>query len=92
MMFELTANQKKVVDEWMEEQYKKAIQIQKESVSTSDTFYDIYQESWEMGYPYEGAIGGGITYCFTPTSIECITVIRYSLTKEELDITDWENW
>ena len=91
-MFELTANQKKLVDEWMEEQYKKAIQIQKDTVSTNDTFYETYQDSWEMGYPYEGAIGGGITYCFTPTSIECITVVKYSLTKEELDITDWEIW
>jgi hypothetical protein len=91
-MFELNADQKKQLDEWMEEQYKKAIEIQKNEVPKSDDFYGIYEESWEMGYPYEGAVGGGITFCFTPTSIGDICVVKYALTKAELDITDFGSW
>lgn len=40
---------------------------------------------------YTGAIGGGLTFSFTPTSLGLITKVRY-LDKEELDLSDYESW
>ena len=41
---------------------------------------------------YCGAIGGRITYSFTPTSIGTIVKIKDSVTGKELDLTDYYTW
>jgi hypothetical protein len=41
-------------------------------------------------YPYEGAIGGGITYSFTPTSLGVVVKVKYG--DKELDLTDYDMW
>lgn len=48
-------------------------------------------DCWEQGYPYEGAIGGGLTYCFTNTSIGQVCKVKYG-SDYELDLTDYGNW
>lgn len=40
---------------------------------------------------HRGAIGGAITYCFTPTSLGVIMTVKCTCGKE-LDITDYEGW
>ncbi len=40
---------------------------------------------------YTGAIGGGLTFSFTPTSIGMVVKVKY-LDKEEIDLSDYENW
>ncbi len=42
--------------------------------------------------PYEGAIGGGLTYSFTPTGLGMIVKVTCNLTKLELDVTDYASW
>jgi hypothetical protein len=86
-MFELDETQKNRLDEWVKEQYKKAVEIQKKEISNPN---DTHKFCWDMGYPYEGFVGGGMTYCFTPTSIGIICVVKYSVTNEEIDLTDYE--
>lgn len=39
-----------------------------------------------------GAIGGRFTYNFTPTTIGAVVVVIDNLTKEELDVSDYESW
>lgn len=39
-----------------------------------------------------GAIGGAITYSFTPTSLGTIVKLHDSVTGEELDLTDYLSW
>lgn len=40
--------------------------------------------------PYSGAIGGAVSYIFTPTSIGFVVKVRcYG---KELDITDYSDW
>ena len=39
----------------------------------------------------QGAIGGRITYCFTPTGLGVITSIRCAC-GGSIDLTDYENW
>jgi len=40
---------------------------------------------------YTGAIGGRITYCFTPTAIGTFVKIEDGLTGKTVDLTDYEN-
>ena len=46
----------------------------------------------KRGSSYYGAVGGGLTYSFTPTGLGCIVVIKHESTGAELDLTDIDNW
>lgn len=39
-----------------------------------------------------GAIGGAYTYSFTQTGIGVGVRLKNSVTKEEIDLTEYENW
>ena len=41
---------------------------------------------------YTGAIGGRYTYEFTPTSIGIAVWVRDAITKEKIDLSDYEDW
>lgn len=41
---------------------------------------------------YEGASGGRYVYSFCPTSLGLVVKIRDEITKEEIDLTDYESW
>lgn len=49
---------------------------------------------WSAGLPreYSGAIGGRLTFEFTPTSIGTIVKVRDYHSGQELDITDYDTW
>lgn len=42
--------------------------------------------------PYYGAIGGELTYSFTPTSLGVAVVVRHALTKNEINLTEYDLW
>lgn len=43
--------------------------------------------------PYRyGAIGGAFTYSFTPTNLGMVIKVFNSATKEEIDVSDYEDW
>ena len=44
----------------------------------------------KAGTDYYGAIGGQLTYSFTPNSLGCVVKVIHDITKEELDLTDYE--
>lgn len=88
-MFTLTEQQKIKLSEWMREQRKKAIESQRKTITNPST---IIQQSWADGYPYTGAIEGAVTYMFTPTSIGTVIKVKYGLTEETIDLSDYENW
>lgn len=50
------------------------------------------KELHPQGVPYGGAIGGSLTYSFTPTGLGVITVVTCNHTHKELDITNYDNW
>ena len=71
--------------------YEKIITEQKNR-HTGDPIYEL---SWEQGYPYMGAIGGGETYQITPTSLGMVVkVILFKDTNYEatIDLTEYEDW
>lgn len=41
---------------------------------------------------YCGAIGGELTYSFTPTSLGCILKVTDELTNKTIDLTDYDVW
>lgn len=51
---------------------------------------DWLNKNWPNGLPYGGAIGGHLTYSFTPTSIGIVTKVK--CLDKELDVSDYENW
>jgi hypothetical protein len=92
MNFSLTPEQKEKVNNWLKEQYVLAIEKQRQEITKSDSNYSFYEMCWDMGQPYTGAIGGGETYEFTPTSLGPIVKVRYSLTDNTIDVTDYDMW
>lgn len=88
-MFQLTAEQNQKVNEWLEKViYPDIVAKQKK-----DPFFSqmIIEDENGVEHPYTGAIGGGLTYQFSPTGLGMVVkVIWY--TGEELNVTDYDIW
>jgi hypothetical protein len=79
-MFDLTKDQWRRLQEWSSAQNDKVAKMQ------DDASCDF------PCTPYYGAIGGHLTYSFTPTSIGTIVVVENNVTKEKIDLTDYDLW
>jgi hypothetical protein len=77
-------------DAWRAECYAKAIAKQREQVQSDDPFYSTYETMWDMGFPYEGATGGGFTIEITPTSLGYAVNVRYDYVNETIDLTEYD--
>lgn len=77
--FELTPEELVEVSEWSAEQDAIIVERQRARGDQSDT-------------PYYGASGGSLTYMFTPTSLGLVIKVEHGLTKNVLDLTDYESW
>lgn len=51
-----------------------------------------YEDFCRNDKNYKGAIGGAITYSFTPTSLGQVFVVKNNLTGEILNLTDYASW
>jgi hypothetical protein len=51
----------------------------------------IKQQEKKTGGEY-GAIGGGYAYCFTPTSLGTLIHVENTITKESINLTNFDNW
>lgn len=92
MKFEISEENEAKIDEWLaNEIYPDLIQQQKDTIAEPTIFHTM---SWEDGFPYEGAIGGGISYKFTPTSLGVIFEAEYSFGGKTftLNLTRYEDW
>lgn len=92
-MFVLEQEDVKLVNEWLTTVVY-PIEIERQKKVPEYAAMAICRDSWEHGYPYGGAIGGGLTYQFTPTSIGLITKVIYGEGehRHELDLTDYDSW
>lgn len=88
--FTLTEQQNTTLFEWLEKENNKVIADQK--TSPPDVPRDVLEACWEEGNPYGGAIGGALTYSFTPTSIGMVVVVKNGHTGNEIDLTDYRSW
>ena len=87
----LDSEYQKIVD-WEVEQNRIAVEDQKKRILPGDMAYDTAKDCWDLGFPYAGAIGGGLTYSFTPTAIGVTIVVEHAFTKAKLDATDYSVW
>jgi len=87
--FRLTQEQIEKIEIWEQEQNLLAVEKQKKNTDNPNEFQIM---NWEAGYPYDGTVGVGLTYMFTPTSIGTIIKVKHNHTKNELDLTDYDNF
>jgi hypothetical protein len=78
--------------EWLRtEVYPKVIEEQKAGYKNAKiTPAAAAINCWDDGYPYGGAIGGGLSYEFTDTSLGTVTIAKYG--KHELNLTNYDEW
>jgi hypothetical protein len=70
------------LDETQKEKLAEWMRLQEEKVAKMQEREDAYY----------GAIGGGYTYMFTPTGLGVVTIVRNGVTKEEINLTDYDTW
>ena len=87
MEFSLDQYEQNKLNQWLKEIYAKVIEEQKAQYGEDNP---VYQMAWDCGAPYDGAIGGGLTYEFSPTSIGMVKRVTYR--GYALDLTDYESW
>lgn len=75
---------------WIEHQNALAIESQK--LNPPDVPPDLLESFWKAGFPYGGAVGGDLTYEFTPTSLGVTAIVRNVHTGNTIDLTDYESW
>lgn len=88
-LFEISDEQNARVNTWLLEIVYPAV-IEDQRKVPAYCANDFAKSCWEMGFPYEGAIGGGVTYSFTPTSLG--TVTKVTSWGHELDLTEYGDW
>ena len=72
MRFEIDAQQSKMITEWYESVVLPEILSQQKDMNPMRTCNGTQ--------PYAGAIGGGMTYRFTPTGLGIVTTVHCGLT------------
>lgn len=87
MEFILTESQIKKVNDWYDSIRKDIAESQRKDLAELHDHLTMDGE-----YPYYGAIGGGLTYSFTPNGIGTTVKVKESITGKELDLTDYESW
>jgi hypothetical protein len=86
--YQLSEKQEAALNDFVAEQNKILVERQRKTMSPEDFSH----LTCDGKYPYSGAIGGGITYCLTPTSIGTVLKVKYAGTDAELDLSDYEDW
>ncbi len=88
MNFQITPEEHAKVNKWLHETVYPAI-LEEQRKDPSKAMWHVEDENGYV-YPYFGAIGGEVTYRFTPTSIG--TAVHVEACGHELDLTDYESW
>lgn len=89
--FTIDGEQQKKLNAWLKEQYAKVVEAQK---GTDAERWHVTAED-DTVYPYFGAIGGELTYEFSPTGLGDILVVRFckgSKWEAEINLTDYDSW
>ena len=88
MRFELTKDDLKRLAKWVKKQDKAYYKEQLKVIPKDDPIREFLKD----GQPYYGAVGGSLTYSFTPTSVGTVVKVRHAGTKEIFDLTDYASW
>lgn len=89
MNFQITSAEIEKINTWLNDTIYPPI-IAEQKKNPHDGIW-IVKDSAGKEYPYFGAIGGDVTYQFTPTSLGVIIKVLH-VSGAELDITDYSSW
>jgi len=87
-IFSLDVEQIEKINTWAEEQDRIVLERQRRTMTPEE--FDHLTMNGQ--YPYYGAIGGGLTYSFTPTGLGVVVKITHNATNAVLDASDYDNW
>jgi len=92
--FNLSAAESQKFVEWREAVNKRAAEKQLEASAKrgADALSETKRLQKMSRGPYTGAIGGSVTFSFTPTTIGTVAKVKESITGEELVLTDFSDW
>lgn len=94
MQFTISDEEAAKISKWLSETvYPPIIEEQLKDPATASMLFE--DEDGKIKYPYTGAIGGGLTYEFTPTSIGMVTKVTWgkgTSWEQSLDVTDYDLW
>lgn len=92
MKFKLDEKQVEKLIVWKKEQNKKVAEKQDEAEEIAAKNKE-YIPSFRMKREaYYGACGGGYEYIFAPCSLGMGVSVRNTITGEEINLSDYENW
>lgn len=86
MIFEVTDADEARITKWLQEEVYPELRKSRKHKKIQWHDYD------DAMYPYAGAIGGDITYIFTPNSLGYVTEVEEHFSKKRLNITDYSSW
>jgi hypothetical protein len=87
-MFTLDPEQREKIASWNSGQDRLVLEKQRQAACG-----DIARQmAVEADQPYYGAIGGALTYCFTPTALGDVVKVKHAGTGAELDVSDYSSW
>jgi hypothetical protein len=89
-LFNISEEQQAKLDIWVIQQNQ--ISILKQKANPPNVPRSILESCWEGGFPYGGAVGGNLTYSFTPTSLGVVATVTDVLTGNTIDLTDYLDW
>jgi hypothetical protein len=91
-MFKLDDKQQANLDEWLDAQYAPLVAKQEQDSEVAQFITTVGGKK----QPYLGAaIGGGLTYQFTPTSLGMVTKVVFCKGTDleaTVDLTDYNDW
>lgn len=87
--FEVCAEDLERIENWLHETVFPPL-LEKQRLE-NDPAIGIVTDKRGREWPYCGAIGGSLTYNFTPTSLGTVLKVRHA-SGAELDMTDYGSW
>ena len=89
LTFTVSAAEGEKIEQWLKTEVYPEIIAEQKLDKNYPSFAPYMGENGEE-YPYQGAIGGGVSYSFTPTSIG--TIVKVQCHGKELDVTDYNSF
>jgi hypothetical protein len=84
-MFSLSDEQWKKMHVWF-------AKIQEEVAAKQWNNPKMREQMLDEKTPYGGAIGGALTYSFTPTGLGTVVKVTEGFSNQTIDLTDYEDW
>jgi hypothetical protein len=96
MSFSLDKDQQTKLSVWLNEQYNEIGELQlAENEKDPNKYPFVYRRDDGSISPYFGAIGGELTYEFSPTGlgdVVIVTMCKGSKWERQINLTDYDSW